>query len=328
VSYFLIYFFWENLFGQGYIIEVEKLKLIMLVAFLICHCLFLNNVLQCYGLTNLSTPIITIVLPILNILQFLIFDRLYYENVLVFIFFSYLICWLSMIMIIYIFVLNRKLESIVLSTYLIKLYLIELFSSVKERINFWLVSMLAICFSHLPIIIISKQLEANEIAYLVYSIRISSLVSFPLAAINANIAHKISVSYKENNIDKIKELYFNGIKTMLLISTIPIVIIMLFSEDIMQIFGEGFSKNAVLLKILIIGELVNIACGSTGVTLSMTNKEKYNLISSLFVGIIFVASLSFISSAYGIYGVTVLYSIRLALWNLMGLFFVYRHVFN
>ncbi|WP_102385323.1 MATE family efflux transporter [Vibrio cyclitrophicus] len=328
VSYFFIIFFWEDLFGKNYVIEVESLKLIMLIAFLICNCLFLNNVLQCYGLTNFSTPIITLLLPILNIFQFFMFSTVYYGNILFFVFTSYLICWFSLILVIYLSVLRRCSERVVLSPDSVKVYLLELVVSIKDRFSFWLVSLLAIVFSHMPIILISKELDASKIAYLVYSIRIASLVSFPLAAINSNIAHKISTCYQNNEIHKIKVIYFNGIKTMLLLSIVPIVVIMIFSEEIMKLYGSGFADHALLLKVLLIGELVNIACGSTGVTLSMTHKEKYNLISSLSIGIIFLATLPIISSSFGVYGVAILYSVRLAIWKLLGLFFVRRHVFS
>jgi O-antigen/teichoic acid export membrane protein len=62
---------------------------------------------------------------------------------------------------------------------------------------------------------------------------------------------------------------------MLTLVAIPVTfLMMIFPSQIMAIFGAEFAASGNVLRILLIGQFVNVACGSVGFLLIMSGNEK------------------------------------------------------
>ena len=150
------------------------------------------------------------------------------------------------------------------------------------------------------------------------SLKIATLTSFGLQAINSILAPKISAAYKQEDMITFKKLIRFSTRLNFLITLLLISVIIIFHRYILEFFGEEFLAGSIILLILSIGQVVNSLSGSVGVILQMTGHQtKFRnfvliaLITNIILNLIF-------TPIYGAIGIAVSTVISMALWNLLG----------
>lgn len=114
----------------------------------------------------------------------------------------------------------------------------------------------------------------EEIALLASAQRTSMLVSFILIAVNVVVAPRFAAMHQLGNTEELKRLARWSVKLMLIIA-VPVTLgMLLFAEQIMALFGEKFVPGANILRILSLGQLVNVMTGSVGYLLNMCGYER------------------------------------------------------
>lgn len=150
------------------------------------------------------------------------------------------------------------------------------------------------------------------------SLKIATLTSFGLQAINSILAPKISAAYKQEDMITFKKLIRFSTRLNFLITLLLISVIIIFHRYILEFFGEEFLAGSIILLILSIGQVVNSLSGSVGVILQMTGHQtKFRnfvliaLITNIILNLIF-------TPIYGAIAIAVSTVISMALWNLLG----------
>ena len=150
------------------------------------------------------------------------------------------------------------------------------------------------------------------------SLKIATLTSFGLQAINSILAPKISAAYKQEDMITFKKLIRFSTRLNFLITLLLISVIIIFHRYILEFFGEEFLAGSIILLILCIGQVVNSLSGSVGVILQMTGHQtKFRnfvliaLITNIILNLIF-------TPIYGAIAIAVSTVISMALWNLLG----------
>lgn len=159
------------------------------------------------------------------------------------------------------------------------------------------------------------ETEGNVGIYSV-CIKIATLTSFTLLAINSILAPKIAKSYSEKNEVKYKKLIRFSTKLNFLVSTVIIVVILIFNKGLLSIFGHEFIKGQTILFILCAGQIVNSFSGSVGIILQMIGKQKVYqnfVLLALLLNLILTVLLTPIYGGIGAATATV---ISMAFWNL------------
>ena len=150
------------------------------------------------------------------------------------------------------------------------------------------------------------------------SLKIATLTSFGLQAINSILAPKISAAYKQEDMITFKKLIRFSTRLNFLITLLLISVIIIFHCYILEFFGEEFLAGSIILLTLCIGQVVNSLSGSVGVILQMTGHQKkfrnfvlIALITNIILNLIF-------TPIYGAIAIAVSTVISMALWNLLG----------
>lgn len=109
-------------------------------------------------------------------------------------------------------------------------------------------------------------------------------------------------------------------------ATIPIFIFVTFSaKDIMMMFGKEYAETGyTVLIILSFGQLINCVTGGVGFTLTMTGKQKIELINSLGLVLIKIVLNLLLIQKYGIVGAAVAMVISVILINFLRLLEIYK----
>ena len=156
--------------------------------------------------------------------------------------------------------------------------------------------------------------------------KIGSITSLILTSINGIAAPKISELYNVNDNLKLTQL-IKSITQLTFITSFPIIILLfIFNTYIFNFFGSEYLTGKYALFILLVGQFFNISCGSVVTILNMTNKQKIvrNIILfGLFINI--VLNLIFIPN-YGINGAAIGTTASLIVWNLLGIYYVYKEL--
>lgn len=159
------------------------------------------------------------------------------------------------------------------------------------------------------------ETESNVGIYNV-CLKIATLTSFTLLAINSILAPKIAKSYAENDENNYKKLIRFSTKLNFLISSVVIVLILFFNKFLLSIFGNEFIEGQTILFILCAGQIVNSFSGSVGIILQMIGKQRVYqnfVIVALLLNLVLTIILTPIYGGIGAATATVA---SMAFWNL------------
>jgi O-antigen/teichoic acid export membrane protein len=169
-------------------------------------------------------------------------------------------------------------------------------------------------------------LPTSDVAYLALAQRVAMLVSFVLLAVNMVAAPKYTVLANENNIRGIEALSKYSVKVMLLIACPISVILLIYAEKIMLMFGEEYISASLPLAILVIGQLINVMTGSVSWILSMTGHEKDLRTVSYIIGPASILLCLILTPLFGVVGSAIAASLAVAMQNLGSAFMIKKRL--
>lgn len=143
----------------------------------------------------------------------------------------------------------------------------------RESSYFFLVSLGLPLLSNLDLIILGYFQDAKSISLYAIASRVTGLVLIGLVSANLIIAPKISVLFKTKKLKELQYMVQINNVFILLVSVVPISLLFFYSNGILAMFGEEYVDAAVLVKILILAQLVNVACGPVVLLTSLCGEQ-------------------------------------------------------
>ncbi len=204
----------------------------------------------------------------------------------------------------------------------------NIYTPIKDilKISFPLMvsSSMLLLLQWIDILILGYYESSSQIGIYNVAVKISMFGSIVLFSINSIVAPKISQLFNQKNIIELNKIVKISSRLMFFL-TIPILIfILFFSEFILRFFGEEFILGTACLNILIIGQLINVLCGSVGYILNMTGYQnifKWIIFFSFIINVILnIVLIPF----YGIFGAAIASMISLTLWNILSCIYIYK----
>ena len=166
----------------------------------------------------------------------------------------------------------------------------------------------------------------TEVGLYAIAVKLATLTSFLLAAINSMAAPKFSELFHKGELN---ELFYIARKSTKLIfwSTLPIlfVLIVLGEMILKKFYGADFSIAYPAMMILIAGQLVNSMSGSTGNFMNMTGNEKQFRNIVIGAGLVNVALSLTLIPRFGILGAAASASVCVVIWNVCTLVYIKQH---
>ncbi|WP_431472486.1 polysaccharide biosynthesis C-terminal domain-containing protein [Nonlabens sp. SCSIO 43208] len=174
-------------------------------------------------------------------------------------------------------------------------------------------------------VILLKYIEGNEaVAVYAQPVKIISLIAMVQTTLQASISKQLATCFFKKDYRALGQLIKKTTRTIAIIS-LPLVVILLFMPKfLLSLFGSNYVEGSMVLKVLLIGCVVNAICGCTSIYMDMTNKQAQfrNIIFiTIFINIILNLILIPI---YGIIGAAIASSFCLVFWNLAIVFHVYK----
>ena len=204
----------------------------------------------------------------------------------------------------------------------------------KYQVNTWWRSVLPFIFATSMFVINNRTdaimlgvMKGNESVGL-YNVanRGATLISFILVAVNQSLAPTIAKLYTEGNLSKLQSIITKSSRTIFLGSLSIALVMMIFGQWFLLLFGSEFTAAYLTLVILSFGQLVNATMGSVGLLLDMTGHQ-----GDTAKGVGATAILNIILNAlfipiWGVNGAAIATAISTITWNLILFFYVKKRL--
>lgn len=183
-------------------------------------------------------------------------------------------------------------------------------------------ALLVMSLSWIDTVMVGIFLPESEVGIFNIALKISTLLVIVLGAVSAIAAPKISESYSTKTTEDLQSIV-NFSTSLIFYFTLPLfLIIILFPEQILAIFGAEFKAGKWALILLCIGHFVNAISGTVSYFMQMTDSQiAFQFIMS--VAVIMAITLNyFLIPLYGIEGAAMATAISLVYWNITCVIFI------
>src|SRR5206468_12892619 len=132
--------------------------------------------------------------------------------------------------------------------------------------------------------------------------RVSQVLLLFLTSLNLVFSPFAADLHARGERERLDELFKRSTRWALA-ATLPLLIVLFVAaDDVLRAFSERFTVGEEALRILLLGQMINVATGSVGFILIMTGYTGIDLLDNL-AGVILLASLAAgLTQAFGIEG--------------------------
>lgn len=153
--------------------------------------------------------------------------------------------------------------------------------------------------------------------------RTAFLIIIVLGSFNDIFAPIISDLYNRKEQEKLNNL-FKIVTKWIFTASLPLfLILVLFSREILGLWGSEYTAGTVCLVIICVAQLINCSVGSVGYMIMMTGRTKVNLINTLAMFVVTIIAGLILIPRYGILGAAFSTAVSITFINLISLVEIY-----
>lgn len=197
----------------------------------------------------------------------------------------------------------------------------------KEGGPIFISQLTVIGFVQLEIILLGIfVINSTEIAAYGAIRRMMTLVAAPLLLINATLPTFIVDLYSQRRLEKLEILLRAGTTFAMLPAAMVLLAMLLVPELFLGFFDPGFVKYSLALRIVVIGQIIFVLAGSSGLVLRMTGFQKAAMLSAIAATTVYFLVAPPLIIHQGILGAAISSCIIVAIRNIAGVALAKRFV--
>ncbi|MGD2084737.1 MAG: polysaccharide biosynthesis C-terminal domain-containing protein [Candidatus Aminicenantes bacterium] len=185
------------------------------------------------------------------------------------------------------------------------------------------VNILAELKNRLDVLFLGLLSTASNTSIFFIALRLANLLSLPWQASNMIFAPMVSGYFARDDIEKIEYNYKNITKMMFTVTMFFWGFIMVFSRELLSIFGAEFKQGAGVVALICLGQLVKSLVGNAGPMLAMMGKSLLNLVIMIVTLALLVILNLLLIPKYGIIGAGIANLTTVTVTSLLELYFIY-----
>jgi O-antigen/teichoic acid export membrane protein len=174
------------------------------------------------------------------------------------------------------------------------------------------------------IILLSKYSSFERVAFYSVAIKLTTALSLVLASVNTVYAPTFAEWYSLKDFKSLKEGIKKSTRLIFALTFPAVLIVFLFSNYILGLFGTDYKAARDALLVLLIGQAVNALCGSVGVYMNMTGKQVVFQRILLVAFAINITLNLILIPVYDILGAAIATTISTVFWNIVTTWYIYR----
>jgi O-antigen/teichoic acid export membrane protein len=171
------------------------------------------------------------------------------------------------------------------------------------------------------------EVTSAELGVYSASVRVALALVLFLTAVSYVFSPFVADLHARGEVEHLDRL-FKAITRWTVAGTIPVLLLMLIVPGpILQIFGgKEFTQGVTALRILLVGQAVNVSVGAAGFVLIMAGRTGWDLVVYALSFLLDLALSVVLVSAFGIEGAATSQAITITCSNALRLYLVYRFV--
>jgi O-antigen/teichoic acid export membrane protein len=153
-----------------------------------------------------------------------------------------------------------------------------------------------------PLFILGALRSGADVGLFYSANRTAALIGLILVAANSIVAPKIAALYQSRDLKTLDRVVRRSAMLVSMVALPALLVFLLAPSFVMSVFGSEFAASADLLRVLALGQLVNIVTGSVGFVLLMTENLRSVFITSILLLITVVGLSLFLVPQLGAMG--------------------------
>jgi len=178
----------------------------------------------------------------------------------------------------------------------------------------------------IPLILIDYYTSTSQVGLYSVAYRITQFISITLLMVNTITAPIFADLYHSNRMIELQKIVRQSSKLIFFSALLIAIIILATNEGILFLFGKVFSGANLVLIILVLAQLINAFCGSSGLLLNMVGQQalfrNISLLSSFFLCVLCLIFIPLL----GILGASISVLINMVIWNFLSSMYVYKKI--
>lgn len=155
------------------------------------------------------------------------------------------------------------------------------------------------------ILLLGYWSSAQQVGVYQAAFQTASALGLILAALDVAIAPVVGRAWAAGDAAKLRATYRLAVRLSATVAVPLFLIMLLFSSEILGMFGDEFQPGAGALVLLAIGQLANCIAGSTNTVLLMTGRSRLVMINTIVFGILLFGLTALLVPLTGIEGAAV-----------------------
>ena len=164
-------------------------------------------------------------------------------------------------------------------------------------------------------LLLGNMRTAQEVGVYNVATRIVMLAVFVMAPINAAFSPHIAHLHHTGQADELARTFGSATSWILRLSMPAFVLLVVFPDEMLRLFGHGFRTGATITVILAAGQLVSAAAGPVGTVLTMSGRVWLNMVDNVGVLVLNVVLNLMLIPQHGAVGAAVAWSVSLVVAN-------------
>lgn len=198
----------------------------------------------------------------------------------------------------------------------------------KEIINYSLFSLLSgfgpMVVFNIDKILVNHYLDLTSTGVYTIAFYFGSFITMPSRSLLKISGALISDAFKENNIEKIKEIYYKSCLNQLIIGGFLFVGIWSNIDNILIIIGDAYIESKWVIFFIGIGYIIDMATGVNGSIIALSKNYRMNLLFIAIQILLVVSLMSIFVPIWGIVGASIVIAISLLINNVLRFALLYR----
>lgn len=168
-------------------------------------------------------------------------------------------------------------------------------------------------------------LTPQELAILYVYLRLALSVSLILVAVNIYASPRYARFYSAGDFLALRGLVKQCGQIMVMVAVPILFALFVFPDFFLEVFGNEYSDDANLFRVLLVAQFFSVMSGSSGVLLNMTGFANTMRDITLFSGMAAILLSILLIFFYGVQGAVLAAALSKVLQNALAAYYVYRH---
>lgn len=178
----------------------------------------------------------------------------------------------------------------------------------------------------LDILMLGPLSGLDDVGFYTVALTLSGSATLTLAAANQSLAPTFASLHATGDTHKLQRLVTRSTRLIALGSLPVILLLVLFGQPLLSIYGPAYRAAYPSLLILVIGNFISVAAGPVGLLLTMSGHEGHTLTGRLASVFLYFGLNLLLIPQWGMVGAAVATTLSIVCWNVILVMFAWRRL--